>query len=200
MEKNELAPGIISYKNVLDKDIIDNLINDIEEGMSSLNIEWQQSQVQQKDEITIDTNSRDTQILGVSYLDTIIDNFSNATDAFYGEISNIFLEPFRSREQDYKSMFQCETTWHDQYGILKYGVGQKFTNHIDDHINHHRRISTTFYMNENYDGGEICFPRFNLTHKPEKNELLIFPSTFVYNHSVLPVTNGIRYAVVSWLR
>jgi predicted 2-oxoglutarate/Fe(II)-dependent dioxygenase YbiX len=97
-------------------------------------------------------------------------------------------------------MFGCQTTWHDQYGILKYGVGQKFTNHIDDHINHHRRISTTFYLNENYEGGEIIFPRFNVKYKPKKNELLVFPSTFVYNHSVSPVLEGERYAVVSWMR
>jgi predicted 2-oxoglutarate/Fe(II)-dependent dioxygenase YbiX len=61
-------------------------------------------------------------------------------------------------------------------------------------------MSTIFYMNDDYEGGEIEFPRFNVSHKPEKNELIIFPSTYVYNHSVLPVTSGTRYAVVSWLR
>jgi hypothetical protein len=200
MEKVELAPGIVSYKNVLDSNTIDTLIFEIEEGMKTINTEWQQSQVQTYDKVTVDTKSRDTQTFGVPYVGETVSDFMGMRDAFYKTLSSIFFEAFDPREKDYKAMFQCETNWHDQYGILKYGIGQKFTNHIDDHKDHHRRISTTFYMNDDYEGGEILFPRFNLNHKPEKNELLIFPSTFVYNHSVVPVTNGTRYAVVSWLR
>lgn len=200
MEKNELCPGIFVYSNVIENFIFDSLIEDIEEGMKYLNIQWQQSQVEHKEGVTVDTNSRDTQIIGVEYRDHIVENFSTPHEAFYLNLSNIFFKAFNPREHDYKSMFGCQTTWHDQYGILKYGVGQKFTNHIDDHINHHRRISTTFYLNENYEGGEIIFPRFNVKYKPKKNELLVFPSTFVYNHSVSPVLDGERYAVVSWMR
>jgi Rps23 Pro-64 3,4-dihydroxylase Tpa1-like proline 4-hydroxylase len=55
-------------------------------------------------------------------------------------------------------------------------------------------------MNDNYIGGEIKFPRFNVTHKPKANELLIFPSGYTYNHSVLPVESGTRYAIVGWLK
>lgn len=200
MEKIEIAPGIVSYKNVLDNSVVDTLPNDIEEGLKSIDLEWQKSQVQQVDGISVDTRSRDTDIIGVPYVGSIVDNFASFQDAFFGSLSNIFYEGFNPRENDYKSMFSCETTWHDQYGLLKYGIGQKFTNHIDDHTNHHRRISTTFYINDDYEGGEILFPRFGVKHKPEKNELLVFPSTYVYNHSVVPVTNGTRYAVVSWLR
>ncbi len=200
MIKNEIAPGIVSYKNVLDDNIISTLINDIEEGAASLNVEWGKSLVQSKDAIEVDTNSRDTEIIGVPYKGYIVDDFMTVSDAFYGNLSNIFFQAFNPREIDYRSMFSCETTWHDDYGILKYGVGQKFTNHIDDHTNHHRRMSTIFYMNDDYEGGEIKFPRFDVTHKPEKNELIIFPSTYMYNHSVHPVTSGTRYAVVSWLR
>ena len=54
-------------------------------------------------------------------------------------------------------------------------------------------------MNDSYTGGEIVFPRFNLTIKPEADAMIMFPSTYVYNHSVLPVTEGTRYSVVSWL-
>ena len=61
-------------------------------------------------------------------------------------------------------------------------------------------MSWVYYINDDYTGGEIVFPRFGITYKPAKDELLIFPSTYVYNHSVLPVIEGTRYAVVSWLR
>jgi predicted 2-oxoglutarate/Fe(II)-dependent dioxygenase YbiX len=55
-------------------------------------------------------------------------------------------------------------------------------------------------MNDNYTGGEISFPRFGITYKPKANELLMFPSNYVYNHSVAEVTAGNRYAVVTWGR
>lgn len=89
---------------------------------------------------------------------------------------------------------------HDSYQILKYSKGQKFTNHIDDHPQYLRRISSIYYINDDYIGGEINFSRFNISYKPKANELLVFPSTYVYNHSVSEVTDGTRYSVVSWLK
>jgi predicted 2-oxoglutarate/Fe(II)-dependent dioxygenase YbiX len=61
-------------------------------------------------------------------------------------------------------------------------------------------MSTVYYFNDDYTGGEVIFPRFDIKYKPVANELLVFPSTYVYNHSVVPVVEGTRYAVVSWLR
>ena len=56
-----------------------------------------------------------------------------------------------------------------------------------------------YYFNDNYKGGEIQFDKFNLKYKPNKNELLFFPSSYIYSHQVLPITEGCRYAVVWWL-
>ena len=75
-----------------------------------------------------------------------------------------------------------------------------FSNHIDDHKDYPRRVSTVYYLNDNYTGGEINFPRFGITFKPKANQMIVFPSNFMYNHSVSPVIEGNRYAVVSWLR
>lgn len=85
-------------------------------------------------------------------------------------------------------------------GHLKIWSGTKFVNHIDDHQDYHRRVSTVYYLNENYTGGEINFPRFDIVFKPKANQMIVFPSTYVYNHSVSPVIEGERYAVVSWMR
>jgi hypothetical protein len=198
MRRKQLAPGITVYSDVIDG--YETLIQDIEDGIVSAGLEWVQSSVKKNDTTQVDTESRDTLTIGVPYNDHIVEDFLNLNNAFASSLSNIFLLGFRQPEIDYKMEHNVETTWHDQYGILKYGQGQKFINHIDDHKDYHRRISTVYYMNDNYSGGEIVFPRFGIRYKPKANELLIFPSTYVYNHSVLPVTEGIRYAVVSWLR
>ena len=90
--------------------------------------------------------------------------------------------------------------WSSNEGwqILKYGVGQHFVNHVDDSKGYPRTVSMSFYLNDNYEGGEIEFPRFGIQVKPEANQLIMFPSNYVYNHVVNPVTKGTRYAIVGW--
>jgi hypothetical protein len=199
MNKRELAPGVVVYSNAVA--YTDSLVSDIEEGMSSANIEWQLAGVKTGDEeVGKNKELRDTYVVPVLYSAVEIKDFVSLQGAFSSSLSNLFLENLGPLEHDYKTDYGLSTTWHDQYSILKYGVGQKFVNHIDDHKDYHRRMSTIYYINDNYEGGEIIFPRFGVKYKPAANDFLVFPSTYVYNHSVLPVKSGERYAVVSWLK
>jgi Rps23 Pro-64 3,4-dihydroxylase Tpa1-like proline 4-hydroxylase len=196
MNKVELAPGIIVYKNVISH--ATTLNNQIESAMSTLGFTWEPAYVRTNNENIIDKNSRDTGSLYVNSYDQKVDNFSTPKDSFFSSLSNLFLEKFKPLHDDYKAYYQTSTKTQESYGLLKYGIGQNFINHIDD-IDNTRKISMVYYMNDNYTGGEIVFPRFNLTIKPEADAMIMFPSTYVYNHSVLPVTEGTRYSVVSWL-
>jgi hypothetical protein len=198
MLKEEIAPGIVVYSDVIPNS--ENLASDIEEGLVSSGKEWIPASVKEGDNSKVNTNTRDTSTLGIPYSGKILDDFTNFSSSFNSTLNNMFFENFDKIEKDYQASFGIYTTWHDSYGILKYGVGQKFTNHIDDHPDYHRRISTVYYINDNYSGGEISFPRFNITFKPKANQMIIFPSTYVYNHSVNPVLEGTRYAVVSWMK
>lgn len=202
--RTEIAPGVFSYENVIDENIFHTLIKDIEEGLQSAKIQWDIARVKSGvgDEIksTVDTYSRDTQTIVIPYSSITKNDYSNLTSSFYTSLSNIFLENLVPIEQDYQRTHNIVCSWHDSYSILKYGVGQKFVDHIDDHPDFHRRVSTLYYINDDYLGGEINFPRFNLSVKPKANQMIIFPSTYVYNHSVSPVIEGTRYAVVSWLK
>jgi hypothetical protein len=198
MLKEEIAPGIVVYSDVIPNS--ENLASDIEEGLVSSKKEWIPASVKEGDNSKVNTNTRDTSTLGIPYYGKILDDFTNFSSSFNSTLNNMFFENFDKIEKDYQASFGIYTTWHDSYGILKYGVGQKFTNHIDDHPDYHRRISTVYYINDNYSGGEISFPRFNITFKPKANQMIIFPSTYVYNHSVNPVLEGTRYAVVSWMK
>ena len=83
--------------------------------------------------------------------------------------------------------------------LLRYGKEQMFHDHIDDHPFFTRRISLTYYLNDDYEGGDVEFKRHGLRFKAKKNDLLIFPSNFIYNHQVHPVTDGLRYVVVQWM-
>lgn len=198
IKSNEIAPGIVVYNDVIQD--ASTLVTDIEEGMQSAKITWSAAYVKDGDESRVNTNSRDTSTISIPYSATLRDNYSNFAAAFTTNLCNLFLENLVPLEKSYQVNYGISCTWHDSYQILKYGVGQKFINHIDDHTDYHRRVSTLYYLNEDYSGGEINFPRFNISIKPKANQMIIFPSTYVYNHSVSPVTEGTRYAVVSWLR
>lgn len=200
MQKEEIAPGMVVYSNVIDNS--DSLYSDIEEGMISAKIEWQSAMVREgNDKNTVNNLTRNTSTIGIPYSGTIQESpLTTFSEEFTINLNNLFFENFDPIEKDYKASYGIETVWHDQYGILKYGEGQFFTNHIDDHQDFHRRISTIYYLNDNYVGGEINFPRFGITFKPKANQMILFPSTYVYNHSVSPVIEGERYAVVSWMK
>jgi hypothetical protein len=198
MNKKELAPGIVLYKDIFNG--YQTLISDIENAVDSKITSWSQASVVEKNFDGINTESRDTLSLIVPHLNNLSPNLSIPPNSFNYNLSKIFFKVFDPFERDYMFMYNVWAPTHDQYSILKYGVGQKFINHIDDCQDYHRRISTVYYVNDDYVGGEIEFPRFNISYKPKANELLIFPSTYVYNHSVNRVIEGTRYSIVSWLK
>ena len=55
---------------------------------------------------------------------------------------------------------------------------------------------------DDYEGGDLCFKDIKnnqeLIIEKQKNRLIVWPSNFMYPHSVKPVTKGTRYSVVSW--
>jgi hypothetical protein len=199
MNKEEIAPGIVIYSDVIPNS--EDLYKDIEEGMASAGFSWDAASVKESTDPMVNKKTRDTSTFGIPYKGKIEDvSVQSLGDALLNNLNNLFFESFDPIERDYMETYGIFTEWHDSYGVLKYGEGQQFTNHIDDHPTYHRRISTVYYLNENYTGGEINFPRFGVTLKPKANQMIVFPSTYVYNHSVSPVIEGERYAVVSWMK
>ena len=77
--------------------------------------------------------------------------------------------------------------------------------HSDHHGKFPRTISVIIFLNNDYEGGELNFHNpFNnneiyKTIKPAPGRCIMWPSNFVYPHSVSKVTKGTRYAIVSWL-
>lgn len=197
MEKTVLAPGIVVYHNVINGH--ETLIEEIEDAVALKAVEWIPATVKTGNSEGVYSDQRDTMTIGLPYLSAPEEDLSHPRKAFDTYLGSLFLKYFRPVENNYQSEHGVVFSQHDGYGILKYGLGQKFTNHIDDHPSYLRRISTIYYLNDNYAGGEIIFPRFGISYKPRANEMLLFPSTYVYNHSVSEVLDGTRYAVVSWI-
>ena len=81
--------------------------------------------------------------------------------------------------------------------ILKYYKSGYLPEHQDQGVSS-RVLSTVGYLNDDYVGGEIYFPYVDIKIKPKAGSVIFFPSNFIYVHEVMPVTEGIRYAIPQW--
>jgi hypothetical protein len=186
MNKIELAPGILLYKNIF----IDINLSDISD------LEWTNEYVKDANtgEVKLDYSQRNVISVNVPVFcsDTDIDKIKYFSKKFNKAFSDI--------EQDYCLKYSISLKSHQPYKILKYEKGGEFDLHSDDGGGTFRRVSTVYYINDDYLGGEISFPDFNIKIKPEAGDFLIFPSSFAYKHKVFPITEGTRYSIASWIR
>jgi hypothetical protein len=86
--------------------------------------------------------------------------------------------------------------------ILKYQNTGFYTWHVDHFAGNPRTMSCILLLNNDYEGGNLCFRNpdgsgeWEVEVKP--NRMIIWPSIFLYPHTVKPVTKGTRYSVVAW--
>jgi hypothetical protein len=104
--------------------------------------------------------------------------------------------------------YQQKIAWIENPAIMYYMEGGLFNEHADsevydDSIKRWRKVidrdySMLFYLNGDFEGGNISFGNFNYSYHPQMGDLIIFPSDHRYIHTAQPVTKGKRFAIVSW--
>jgi Rps23 Pro-64 3,4-dihydroxylase Tpa1-like proline 4-hydroxylase len=130
-----------------------------------------------------------------SYSNVHWKNFLNYT------LVNVYHE-YR-KNLDLKSQINCTDVITVE--ALKYEEGGFYTIHHDHHSAAPRTLSMILFLNNDYKGGELIFhgpkketEKIRTVH-PEPGRIIVWPSNFLYPHSVEKVTKGTRYTVVSWL-
>jgi predicted 2-oxoglutarate/Fe(II)-dependent dioxygenase YbiX len=61
-----------------------------------------------------------------------------------------------------------------------------------------RDVTAIYYLNDEFEGGEIVFDLQELAVRPRRGLLLAFPSDAPHVHEVLPVRTGFRYTMAIW--
>lgn len=194
MQKEELAPGIMIFDNIF-MDSFD-YIKKIEDEK----IEWNKAKVisynsSNNNKGHLNSNTRDTDIIMLPHHLRM----SNEKNKTLSDFVTMFHESIRGPFDYYSNHYGSFANTFYSPQLLRYGKGQRFQNHVDDHGDAVRRVSLTYYLNDEYEGGDVEFDKFNLKIKAKKNQLLLFPSNFMYSHEVYPVTEGLRYTVVQWI-
>lgn len=120
---------------------------------------------------------------------------------FFRRLNNSFYETIVASTEVYRRQFLSDipSLYHEAYNLLRYRTGNEYKAHYDGDTSTRRAVSPILYLNDDYKGGELEFVNFNLKIKPKAGNLYIFPASFPYAHIAHPVTEGTKYAIVTWL-
>jgi PKHD-type hydroxylase len=90
----------------------------------------------------------------------------------------------------------------EKFQFTKYTNGGHYDWHTDVGLNfEYRFCSIVIQLNDEYEGGELLYKDFNnneIEFGKGIGNLFIFKSTI--EHKVNPITEGVRYSLVSWIK
>lgn len=208
MNLTELIPGIILYEDVAeDFNELNNLITSDDllwfPGLISSNRDPEEDI--QNTSAKLKAEIRNCFSIAIPYdrveIESLISEMPNDKNFQKSlQVYDVVRPLFSKVEQDYLDRFNINhMSWHSRLELLKYESGHFFKDHIDSVPGINRTVSVVFYLNDDYEGGEIVFSRFGLRVKPKANSALVFPSNYVFNHSAETVTSGRKIAIASFL-
>jgi Rps23 Pro-64 3,4-dihydroxylase Tpa1-like proline 4-hydroxylase len=113
--------------------------------------------------------------------------------------SNV-LKAIKTCVSDYANSWDMSITYYDPLNFVRYvSPTGYFAPHHDDSPSTVRTITAVMYLNDDYEGGRLVFPRLdNVTVKPEAGDLIVFPASYLYEHESTLVSSGTKYCVVSF--
>ena len=143
--------------------------------------------------------SHDDKELDVLFPDPVI------TQKLFEIVVGNFAEYFNTCRPLHSKIDYIKTV-HNCCGIRlnRYSAGTMMRPHID-HIHslfdgHQKGIpvlSMIGVLNDDYEGGELTFFEDHKI-KTRTGDIIIFPSCFLYPHTIEEITKGTRYSFVSW--
>jgi predicted 2-oxoglutarate/Fe(II)-dependent dioxygenase YbiX len=80
--------------------------------------------------------------------------------------------------------------------IARFGAGAQMHEHFDS--SRPNDIATLIYINDDYEGGEIYFPDYDVSIKPQSGDLVCFPDNPSFIHGVRVIISGVRYTTPRW--
>lgn len=192
IEYEVLAPSLYVYRNMIPKEL--DVINRVEKALQipGTRFQWSPSQLGFGSRQTSWRNCHDFKI-NEQTLEPRDEYSADMLDLHSQLIRNLKIALEHYKPENYLA----EISYFEAINIVKYGKGEYFKVHTDDGDPYRCTVSCVGYVNDDYQGGEITFPKFNLVYKPKAGDFVIFPSAFTYAHSSEPVLDdGTKYSLV----
>ena len=111
------------------------------------------------------------------------------------DIVELLKKIFQTSRSECMTYYDIEVSneFKGEYIIRRWSSGSKMRPHVDTDAQKHLHIIGMYYLNDDYDGGEIVFPDYDLKIKPKPNSLVMFPGNENYLHGVSEVLKGFRH-------
>jgi predicted 2-oxoglutarate/Fe(II)-dependent dioxygenase YbiX len=172
--------------NILPMDVCDALLDEY-----ASTSEWVASKTLEG----VNLNTRNCDTIKMSFAESIALNESKRT-----ELDGKLFNALSQAAQTYFAKIPRAVCRQDTgYELLRYTEGGFYKEHTDYSPATPRQISFSFGLNDDYTGGEFSFFGGSKQYRLAKGSCIIFPSSFLYPHQILPVTFGTRYSVVTWM-
>ena len=193
MQKIEIGYGIWLYENVFPKSL--NLIERVEDTIEKSNglYSWKEAMVGWKKKVPEYRNCLDFKISKSNNI-SIIKNKSSL------KAQSIWQDSYDAQKEcldDYSKMYNIKLNYWEAFNFVKYTDGHHFEEHSDHGDAYVCTVSGVGYLNDDYEGGELFFPKLNIYIKPKAGQLYLFPSSFIYSHKSMPIKSGIKYSLVT---
>lgn len=192
IEFEEIAPSLYVYRNAIPQEM--RIIERVETALAKpgTRFQWSNAMVGFRELDNVNRLCMDWKIEEDSLNPR--DSYSSDMLDLHSEIITrlkIMLEHYKPNN------YLREISYFEAINIVRYGKGEYFKVHTDDGDPYRCTVSCVGYPNDDYEGGELWFPKFNLRYKPKAGDFVIFPSAYAYAHSSEPVTDdGIKYSLV----
>ena len=189
--KEELAPGVWVYRDVFKPEF--DIINRLEGTLKSSNglYNWQDATVGYREKMP---SYRDCVDFKINFFDY------PGKDPYMVKFDEIWKDSRDAQKvalDDYSAFYNIELKYWEAMNFIRYGEGQHFSYHSDHGWSYISVVSMVGYLNDDYEGGGLRFDKINLEVKPRAGDLYIFPSSYLFSHSALPVKSGTKYSVVT---
>lgn len=187
------ALGIIVYNNAMPEELCKNIINTLEDNLNGkTKYRWMPAMVTEADD-ALETARK--------CLDFKVSTTNlGPRDSHNSDLYDMHQQAFnyiRPVAEDYGRYWGVGIGYYEAFNFVKYdGAGTHFKVHADHGPAYVTTISIVAYINEDYEGGELYFPRFDLTIKPKTGDVVIFPSTYIYEHASNDMISGTKYSIV----
>lgn len=187
------ALGINVYRNGLSDQQCKKFIDILESNLNGqTQFQWSGAHVTTSEDVDLEArNAKD-----FKFNSTGLGPRTKENSALYDMHEEIF-QRVKLCVDDYGRYWGVGINSYEAFNFVKYeGSGTHFKIHADHGPTYVTTVSIVVYLNDDYEGGEIWFPRFDLSHKPKTGDIVVFPSTYIYEHASQDMISGTKYSVV----
>lgn len=187
------ALGINVYNNAISDQLCDYIIDSLESNLNgNTKFSWRPATVTEAD----DALEEARKCLDFKVSSSNLGPRDEENSELY-DMHELAFRSIKPNVDDYGRYWGVGVNFFEAFNFVKYdGAGTHFKIHADHGPAYVTTVSVVAYVNDDYDGGEIYFPRFNLTIKPKKGDIVVFPSTYIYEHASNDMISGTKYSIV----